>query len=269
MTRRDILPIDSDAIETEASGNDIEIKGETARRVDVPILVYHRIGIASTDTKHPDTYVQPRAFARQLAVLKALGYQAIAPADYLKLRHGIPCRVPPKPVLITFDDGSATVYSEALPLLSRYGFPAVLFMVSSHMGKPAVWDGETDGSGHRQLTPEELRALKSAGWAIGSHTVTHARLTSSDDAKLLEELTNSKKDLEAATGGEVPWFAYPYGDFTPGIRDAVARAGYQIAFATEKGDGNALSIPRRIISGRAGLFKFVRRLYQARALARL
>lgn len=239
-----------------------------AVRVDVPVLVYHRIGAAPAEAKHPDTYVHPRAFALQLAILKALGYQTIAPEDYVKLRRGIPCRVPSKPILITFDDGSETVFSEALPLLKRHGFSGVVFMVSSRMGKSAVWDGEADGSGHRQLTPEELAALNEEGWAIGSHTISHARLTALDPEERTKELLDSKTAIGAALGREPDWFAYPYGSFDPGLREAVSRAGYLLAFATEDGDGDPFSIPRRIVSGRAGPFRFLRRLYQAKRLAR-
>lgn len=235
---------------------------------DIPVLAYHRIGVAPAQAKHPDTYVHPRAFARQLALLKILGYQTIVPEDYIKLRQGIPCPIPPKSILITFDDGSSTVFSEALPLLNRHCFSGVVFMVSSHMGKPAVWDGETDDSSHRQLTAAELRALSGEGWAIGSHTETHARLTTLDSEKRAKELINSKKMLEAAVGRELDWFAYPYGDFDPDAREAVSRAGYRIAFATENGDGHPLSIPRRVISGCSRPLRFLRHLYQAKRMAR-
>lgn len=246
----------------------VEMGLRNRAHVDIPVLVYHRIGIAPATAEHPDTYVHPRAFTRQLTLLKTLGYQTISPESYLKSRQGIPCEIPPKPILITFDDGSSTVFLEALPLLKRFGFSAVVFMVSSQMGKPAIWDGESESSGHRQLTPEELRALAGEGWSIGSHTATHARLTAMEPLELARELEDSKKELEATIGQESTWFAYPYGDFTPKIREAVSQAGYRISFATEQGDGNRLSIPRRIISGRVGLCRFLWRLYQARRLAR-
>ncbi len=234
----------------------------------IPVLAYHRVGIPPADAKHPDTYVHPRSFALQLRILKALGYETISPVDFAKLRRGEPCRLPVKPILITFDDGSSTVYSEARPLLRRHGFSAVLFMVSSRMGRSAVWDGEAENAEHRQLTAEELRALLEEGWTIGSHSATHARMTALDPDRRASELVDSKAALEAAVGRELDWFAYPYGAFDPELREAVSRAGYRMAFATEDGDGDDLSIPRRIIAGRAGLFKFLRRLYQARALAR-
>lgn len=234
----------------------------------IPVLAYHRVGIAPADAKHPDTYVSPRAFALQLRLLKLLGYETVSPADYAKLRRGEPCRLPSRPILITFDDGSSTVYSEARPLLRRHGFSAVLFMVSSRMGRSAVWDGEAEDAAHRQLTAVELRALRAEGWTIGSHSATHARMTALGSELRASELAASKAELEAALGAELDWFAYPYGSFDPALREAVARAGYRMAFATEDGDGNLFSIPRRIIGGRAGLFKFLRRLYQARALAR-
>lgn len=234
----------------------------------VPILAYHRIGVAPIGARHPDTYVHPGAFARQLVLLKALGYQAIAPEDYLRFRQGIALPMPRKPILISFDDGSQTVFSEALPLLKRHGFPAVVFMVSSQMGRPAIWDGDTEDFLHRQLTPAELRALRDEGWGIGSHTVTHSRLTDLGQDGVTRELADSKKYLESVVGRELTWFAYPYGDFSPEIRAVVGRAGYRLAFATENGDGEALSIPRRVISGRVGPIRFLCRLHQAGRLAR-
>lgn len=234
----------------------------------IPVLAYHRVGIAPADAKHPDTYVSPRAFALQLRILKALGYSTISPRDYTQHRRGEEGALPAKPILITFDDGSSTVLSDAAPLLRRHGFTAVLFMVSSRMGQSAVWDGEPESASHRQLTAGELRALRMEGWAIGSHSVTHARMTELEPERRLSELSDSKAELEAAVGAELDWFAYPYGAFDPALRESVAKAGYRVAFATEDGDGNILSIPRRIIGGRSGLFKFLRRLYQARAMAR-
>lgn len=182
--------------------------------------------------------------------------------------RGIPCEKPPKPILITFDDGSSTVYSEAFPQLSRQGFSAIVFMVTSHMGKPAVWDGETEGSVHRQMTPNELQALSRAGWGVGSHTASHVRLTELEPDVAARQLADSKNELEAVLGQSAGWFAYPYGDFSPALRDAVGKAGYEIAFATERGDGHPLSLARRIISGRDGTLKFFKRLYQARRLSR-
>lgn len=239
------------------------------RGVEVPVLVYHRIGEAPPGSKHPNTWVSAEAFSRQLFILKAMGFRAVTPETYLQLREGVPCEAPGKPVLITFDDGSVTVYSRALPILKRHGFTAAVFMVSSGMGGPASWDGETGACGHRQMNVDELRALKREGWTIGSHSATHQRLSALDGGRLEAELAQSRAALAAATGEEPSWLAYPYGDFTPGVRDAASRAGYRVAFATENGDGDSLSIPRRIISGSAGPVRFVRHLYQARRLARL
>jgi peptidoglycan/xylan/chitin deacetylase (PgdA/CDA1 family) len=234
----------------------------------VPILVYHRIGVPPADALHPDTYVHPRAFDRQLRILRLLGYRTISATDYARRRSGDSCSLPAKPILITFDDGSSTVYSEALPALRRHGFTATLFMVAARMGRSAVWEGEAEDAAHRQLTPIELRALRSEGWDIGSHSMTHAHMMGLDAAQRERELTESKAEIEAELGETLDWFAYPYGAYDPALRDAVARAGYRMAFATEEGDGDALSIPRRIIGGRAGTLKFLRRLHQACSLAR-
>ncbi len=240
---------------------------EASAASGIPVLAYHRIAAAPADALHPDTYVHPRDFARQLALLKGLGYRAIDPRDYFDRVMGGGRPLPPKPVLITFDDGSASTYAEALPALERHGFKAALFMVSSGLGGPAAWDGERPGCGHRQLDAVELKALDRAGWVIGSHTETHARLTALPPEDARRELSASKAALEGVLGRELSWFAYPYGSFSPALRDAVAGAGYRIGFATEQGDAHALSLPRRIISGRTGALKFLWRLRQARRLS--
>lgn len=234
----------------------------------VPILVYHRIGTPPSGHAHPDTYVSASAFDRQIGLLRALGYRSADAADYRRAARGLHLEGAGKRILITFDDGSATVLSHALPVLERHGFSAALFMVASAFGEPARWDGEDGSCGHRQLDAAQLKELARRGWTIGAHTRTHPRLDGLDDARLDDEVAGSKAALETVLGAEVKWFAYPYGAFDARSREAVRRAGYEAGFATEKGDADPLSVPRRVISGRNRIWKFFWRLRQARALSR-
>lgn len=235
----------------------------------IPVLVYHRVGEAPRTAPHPGTYLRPSAFARQLWLLKTLGYRTVSARAYADSRLGRGGPMPEKPLLITFDDGSETVHSAALPALERHGFTAVVFVVASQLGGPASWDGELPGAEHRQLTADELKVLVKAGWSVGSHTLSHPRLTGVEAQQLGAELSGSKRVLEAALGAEVPWFAYPYGAYDARVRDAVSAAGYEMAFATEDGDGHRLSVPRRVVPGDGGLLRFLRRLQHSRRLAAL
>lgn len=229
----------------------------------IPVLVYHKIAEPSSHDANPNTCVTPANFKRQVMALSLLGYRTPDPGEYLKARLGLPARLPEKPVLITFDDAFESVLTRALPVLKKYGFSAAAFMVSSAFGKNAFWDGETAGSPNRLLDAGGLKLLRDEGWAIGSHGVSHRDFRGLDGRELAAEAERSKGELEAALGSEVSWFAYPYGSNTPAARSAVAAAGYRIGFAAEGGEGGIFSVPRRIISGKSGLFNFLLRFRQA------
>ncbi len=229
----------------------------------IPVLAYHKIAEPSVHDANPHTCVTPANFKRQMLALSLLGYRSADHGEYLKARLGLPARLPEKPILITFDDAFESVLTRALPVLKKYGFSAAVFMVSSALGGSAFWDGETAASPNRLLDAGGLRLLLAEGWVIGSHGVSHRDFRLLDGPALAAEAARSRTELEAALGSEVSWFAYPYGANTADARRAVAAAGYKMAFATEGGDGDVFSVPRRIISGKSGLLNFWLRLRQA------
>ncbi|MDA8132805.1 MAG: polysaccharide deacetylase family protein [Elusimicrobia bacterium] len=234
----------------------------------IPVLVYHKIAEPSRHDANPNTCVAPAAFAAQMRLLRLLGYATPAPAEYQKAALGLPATLPQRPVLITFDDAFSSVAAAAAPVMADCGFTGAVFMVPSAFGGSAFWDGETAASPNRLLTPDELRRLAGAGWAVGAHSSSHTDLSKLAGEDLISETAGSKAALEAALGAKVDWFAYPYGAYSGEAKAAASRAGYALAFATEKGDGAPFAVPRRIISGRCGLFRFFLRLAQAGKLAR-
>jgi len=229
----------------------------------IPVLVYHKIAEPSDYDANPNTCVTPSNFESQMKLMAGLGYLTADPAEYLKARLGLPARLPAKPFLITFDDAFESVLTRALPVLKKRGFSAALFMVSSAFGRSAFWDGEAANSPNGLIKPDQLKELRDEGWAIGSHGISHRSFKDMDASALTVETARSKADLERTLGSEVSWFAYPYGDYTPAAKSALAGAGYKIGFATEKGDGDIFAVPRRIISGKSGLLNFALRLWQA------
>lgn len=236
---------------------------------NIPVLVYHKLAVPSCHDANPNTCVTPSAFAAQMRLLYLLGYRTPAPAEYLKHRLGLSAALPPKSVLITFDDAFSSVLETGLPVMKAYGFTAAVFMIASAFGGSAFWDGETRTSPNRLFKADELKRLLDEGWAIGSHGLTHRDFRRLAKPDLEEEAAVSKAALESALGAEVSWFAYPYGAYTPEAGKALGAAGYKLAFATEEGDGGNLSLPRRIISGRNGLVRFFLRLRQAAGLPRV
>lgn len=140
---------------------------------------------------------------------------------------------PPRTVVITFDDGYVDNLA-AFEELTKRGMRASWFIVSGSIGQPPGWS--SDGRPHGRLLDEsELRVMHAAGMEIGSHSVSHPRLTDIDEIRLDHELLDSRIALEQVIGGPVASFAYPYGDWNAPCQIAVERAGYRVACTTRTG----------------------------------
>lgn len=153
---------------------------------------------------------------------------------------------PQRTAVITFDDGYADNLS-AWDELQKRGMRATWFIVTGSIGQAPAWpdDGRPGG---RLLTAAELCAMARSGMEIGSHTISHARLTETDSSRLFTELSVSKTTLQEMLGAEVGSFAYPYGDFDERCVDAVRRSGYRAACTTRTGwafvDGDPFRLRR-------------------------
>jgi peptidoglycan/xylan/chitin deacetylase (PgdA/CDA1 family) len=140
---------------------------------------------------------------------------------------------PGKTVVITFDDGFRSVWTQARPILDEFGFHATVFVISSGIGRSTAWtvSGRPLPSMDLLSTPQ-LRELTRAGWEIGAHTRTHSYLPERRGSKLEAEIAGSRRDLEDLLGMQVDTFAYPYGGYSPEVVEAVATAGFQTAWTT-------------------------------------
>jgi peptidoglycan/xylan/chitin deacetylase (PgdA/CDA1 family) len=214
----------------------------------VPILLYHHIGYSlQGETVY---YVAPEAFDQQMSLLYRWGYKTIS-VDLLARAINEGAQLPPKPILLTFDDGSESTYSAALPILQRYGFTGVSYVVLNYIGIP------------RYMTVEQIRALYAAGWEIGSHGLSHIDLTSSP-RKQEAEVSESRKRLEKWLGVPVTSFAYPFGVYDDDSLYYVHLAGYIAAMGLGKGSlqgqNNLFYLYRQPVSGTDDLEAFARLL---------
>jgi peptidoglycan/xylan/chitin deacetylase (PgdA/CDA1 family) len=163
-------------------------------------LLYHRIARSQTSDPY---YVPPEEFQAQMQALKNWGYTSI-PISLLvdAINYGV--KMPPRPIVITFDDGDVTVYSQAFPIMREYGFIGVNYLVTNYVG--------TDG----YMGVEQLKELAAAGWQTGSHSISHVDLTS---IKILAwEVVESHHKLEKLLGVPVKTFAYPFGKMNEDAR---------------------------------------------------
>ena len=200
-----------------------------AFRQGTPALLYHRLGRGPLLAKRRGLTLPTRAFARQLAELQAAGFRSALPGE------------PPGAldrIWLTFDDGDATSLA-ALEPLRAHGFRATQFLVANRLGKTNDWDD----TGAPLMSETQVREWLAAGHAIGSHTMTHARLASLSPAAAREEIHASRRCLEDRFAVPVEAFAYPWGDWNPGLAEEVAAAGYRAAFTTDAGVNDATADP--------------------------
>jgi peptidoglycan/xylan/chitin deacetylase (PgdA/CDA1 family) len=192
------------------------------------MLMYHSV-IPTERVPAWPWAVSLQRFREQLDFLVDAGWST---PTMRELTHE-PERLTQRSVVITFDDGYIDNLA-ACEELQRRSMRATWFMVSGSLGVEPAWPADGRPSG-RLLNAMELREMQSAGMEIGSHTVSHARLTQIDDSHLRSELVESKHALENILGAEVGSFAYPYGAWDARCEAAVQVAGYARACTTRTG----------------------------------
>ena len=186
------------------------------RVTNLPVLLYHYID-ERTDV-YPQLTISVRQFKRQMLWLRRHGYTGVTAHDGLAwLRGELICR---RPVVLTFDDGNASVATNALPLLQELNFRATLFVITGSVGKRHYMD------------VSQVRDWVARGMEFGSHSRTHRELCTLTNAELDEELGGSAVDLQAITGRLPEVFAYPYGHYNSEVQARVRR-WYRAAFSCE------------------------------------
>jgi peptidoglycan/xylan/chitin deacetylase (PgdA/CDA1 family) len=190
----------------------------------LPILMYHKIDRLPPGVRYPRMYVLPEQFAAQLAALNRWGYETISFADWLAYRRGERA-LPRRPIILTFDDGYRSTYEIAWPLLQRHHCSATVFLVSDLIGKTNAWDG--DEIQEPLLGPADIAELQAGGVEFGSHTKTHAPLTTVSAERAADELRGSRAALERLLGAPVRVLCYPYGKQDSGTRALARAAGYE------------------------------------------
>jgi peptidoglycan/xylan/chitin deacetylase (PgdA/CDA1 family) len=191
----------------------------------VPILMYHVLGTPDPGARFPSLFVPAAELRAQVDWLAANGYHAITLEQlFAGWRGSRP--LPPKPVVLTFDDGYLSDYTVALPALRRHGWPGVLDLAVKNLR-----------SG--DIEPWQVRALVAAGWEIAAHTISHVDLTTLDAAQLREETAGSRAELRRRFHVPVDFFCYPLGRYDPRVVAAVRAAGFRGATTENPGPGRA------------------------------
>lgn len=213
------------------------------------ILVYHKI----TNFEWGGTWVTPHQFESQMHYLYQNGYKTINPFHLTGKMPVLPFggtgfQPVKKKVLITFDDGYENIYTYAYPLLRKYGFNAIIFIIAGYIGKENLWDVNVGFKRFKHLNWEQIKEIQRAGFVFGSHTVTHPDLTKIPINKAKEEIEISKKIIEDKLGKKVDYLSYPFGRYNNLIKKLAKDAGYSASFTL-----NPFSSERYAI-GRMGIY---------------
>jgi peptidoglycan/xylan/chitin deacetylase (PgdA/CDA1 family) len=184
--------------------------------ITCPILLYHRIAEPpSPNSSDARYYTPPEAFTWQMQALKDWGYTSI-PISLLVTAITKGALLPPRPVVISFDDGYETVFENAYPIMKELGFTGLMYIVGEYVGAQGY------------MSIENLVVLSEKGWEIGSHSMTHPHLPANHDIVYFEA-GQSKNILASEIGVNILTFAYPYGEMDGFVVDKVAEYGYLAA----------------------------------------
>ncbi|HEX2994668.1 MAG TPA: polysaccharide deacetylase family protein, partial [Anaerolineales bacterium] len=205
--------------------------------ITIPILLYHHIGVSPQgDTVY---YLTPESFERQMNLLSQWGYRTISVELLAKaIREG--AELPPRPIILTFDDGSETVYTTAMPIMQKYGFTGTAYIVYNYMWVP------------RYMDVDQVKALHEAGWEIGSHGTSHTDLPS-HPGRQENEIVGSRRKLQAELDVPILSFSYPFGTYNKDSLYYVHYAGYSAAVGlgteTLQGQKNLFYLYRQPVKG--------------------
>ncbi len=207
--------------------------------IQVPILLYHWIEVSSIDSRY---YVSPDKFETEIKLLRDWGYTSISTTMLVQaITAG--ASLPSRPIIITFDDAHEDNYTNAFPIMKKYGFTGVLYLPYDYIGTKGY------------LTVGEVKEMAAAGWEVGSHTLSHPiNFPTLDAPSLRAEVVDSRKKLEVLLGLPILTFAYPFGDGTNAAVDYVHFAGYiagmgATGFTADQGPGNLFVLQRCEIEG--------------------
>lgn len=194
--------------------------------------MYHNIGVPPQGARLRNLYVRKGAFARQMFMLKLMGYQGLSMSAAMPYLRG---EKQGRVVAITFDDGYVDTLEHALPILKKSGFGATCYVISQRTGQYNEWDATSLNVRKLLMNDEQIRAWHAAGMEVGAHSRTHPRLTNCTDAELQDEIAGSKTDLETLIGQPVSQFCYPYGDLDERVVSATRQARFEAATTVQRG----------------------------------
>lgn len=207
------------------------------KKVQIPVLCYHNI--SKHKEKEGPLWIAEERLNEQFKMLRDSGYHTILPEQlYQHLTKGT--ALPSRPILLSFDDTHEAHFSIAKPVMDRYGFKGVFFIMTVCIGKK------------NYMTSDQIKELSNSGHVIGCHTYDHPYVTTLKGNQWEKQIDKPKQTLERITGRRVEYFAYPSGVWNEiAIAELKARgikAAFQLTGKQSKTDP-LYTLERLMVSG--------------------
>ncbi len=233
-----IIPAAPESKEDSAIEKKPATLAEMLAKKEVPVLCYHHIrNFSASQSESMKSYsVTPENFAAQMKALHDSGYQTILPAQlYDYLVYDAP--LPPKPIMLSFDDTQESQYSIGAAEMDKYGFKGVFFIMTISINRP------------RYMSKEQIKKLSDNGHEIAAHTWDHHMVTKYSGEDWNVQLQKPQQQLEEITGKPVKYFAYPFGLWNQAAFPEFKSRGYELAFilSTKRDSTEPLYTVRRMI----------------------
>jgi len=216
----------------------------------VVVLMYHSIGDGDLFFT-----VKREEFERQMQYLKEEEFNVVSLRkleEYLENRS-----IPPKTVVITFDDGYKDNFLNAYPVLKKYNLPATIFVATGEVGKSK----NLRGCEFEMLSESDIKELDNLGLiSIEPHTVNHLKLAKLSEEEVDYQIGESKKALESILEKTCQYFAYPCGSYNDTVLSVARKFGFKLGFTVEKGkvkvSTDKLLMPRNSIDSQVNFDEF-------------
>jgi peptidoglycan/xylan/chitin deacetylase (PgdA/CDA1 family) len=215
--------------------------------------MYHAISRLSYDPNK--VCVSPERFESQMLYLKRRGLRGVSVGKLIRATEAGNAR---RLVGLTFDDGYESFLQNAVPVLERFGFTATVFVVGGMLGRENDWDREPR---LKLLDADGVRQASDRGMEVGSHGMSHTRLSRLDAESLEQEVIGGRRILREVLGRDVEGFCYPYGDLDQLTVQVVRRAGHGYACAYKvRIEQDRYDIPRIYVGERDGSLRLALKL---------
>ena len=231
---------------------------------NISILMYHQVGDFQPMQTHRSTYCHYRRFASQMTWLHYFNYKVISLQQAME---GIQGKRPlaKHSVVLTFDDGYENFYQYAYPVLKKYNFPAMVYLLSGKIGGIADWFAKDGRDTPPLLSKEQIFEMRQHKIDFGSHGINHFKLAEVTPDIARQEIVDSKKQLEDLLGEPIHDLCYPYGSHNPAVVEMAREAGYLTAVTCERAAArpgmDLLQLPRKAISYGDDLFGYAWKLH--------